>query len=85
MTMTPKQKTAIREIDKRIRELRDAKHALLMGGVSGASLGSAGNSQSYTRIQAAEYDREIAALRRERATILRGSTSRRTSPDFSGV
>lgn len=71
----------IRDLKRRIRELEDADHALLTGGVSSASLGSAGNSQSYTRISHADYQAKIKELKRELRAAL-GRTYRRTSPDF---
>ena len=79
--MTSYQKKQIENINALIREYRKQIHELLTAGVSSASLGSAGNSTSYTRLSVADYRREIAILEREKAMIL-GRGRRRSSPDF---
>lgn len=79
--MTSYQKKQIENINALIREYRKQIHELLSAGVSSASMGSAGNSTSYTRLTVADYRREIATLEREKAMLL-GSGRRRSSPDF---
>lgn len=79
--MTSYQKKQIENINALIREYRKQIHELLVAGVSSASLGSAGNSTSYTRLSVADYRREISRLMREKEIIL-GRQSRRTSPNF---
>ena len=63
-------------------KLEAALDELLEGGVSSASLGTAGNSQSYTRLSPDQYRAEIARIDRQIAAIRRGGGIRRTSPDF---
>lgn len=79
--MTSYQRKQIENINALIREYRKQIHELLSAGVSSASLGSAGNSSSYTRLSVADYRREIAILEREKAMIL-GHNRRRSSPSF---
>lgn len=79
--MTAYQQQQIKNINALIREYRKQIHEILSAGVSSASMGSAGNSTSYTRLTVADYRREIATLEREKAMLL-GSGRRRSSPDF---
>lgn len=79
--MTRNQKIQIDNINALIREYRKQIREILTSGVSSASLGSAGNSTSYTRLSVADYRREIAILEREKAMIL-GHNRRRSSPSF---
>lgn len=79
--MTTRQTEQIKAINSQIREYRKMIHEILTSGVSSASLGSAGNSTSYTRLSVDEYRKEISRLMREKEIIL-GRPSRRTSPNF---
>lgn len=79
--MTTRQIEQITAINAQIREYRKMIREILTSGVSSASLGSAGNSTSYTRLSVDEYRKEISRLTREKEIIL-GRQSRRTSPNF---
>lgn len=79
--MTTRQIEQIKAINAQIREYRKMIREILTSGVSSASLGSAGNSTSYTRLSVDEYRKEISRLMREKEIIL-GRQSRRTSPNF---
>ena len=71
-----------KEIEERIRVLRDALQEALASGVSSASISGAGNSQSYTRVSVADLRAEITRLERERFVVQTSNVYRRTSPDF---
>lgn len=83
--MMSRSRNAQRILDK-LRERRATLQAaldeLFSSGVSSASLGSAGNSQSYTRLSPDQYRAEIARIDRQIATLLRGGSVRRTSPNI---
>lgn len=81
--MNARTSTIIDNIRRRIARLREAKAALLDGGVASASMGSGGASQSYTRLKVEDYDREIARLETMLSRLRRGGRfMRRTAPDF---
>ena len=77
-----KRKAMIREVRRRIRELRTALQELLVSGVSSASLSQGGASQAFTRISAGDLRLEIARLSRELEALKRGGALRVLSPDF---
>lgn len=80
--MTTSQRNKIIAINAEIKKLRASLTEALASGAASASLSTAGNAQSYTRISPAEYRIQIASLERAKARILSGGT-RRTSPDFA--
>lgn len=80
--MTTNQRNRVLAINAQITELRKGLNEAMLSGTSSASLSTAGNSQSYTRIAASEYRIQISALTREKQSILSGGGTRRTSPDF---
>jgi hypothetical protein len=74
---------------KRLAKLRERREKIeaaleeaLLSGVSSASLGTAGNSQSYSRWSPDQYRAEIARIDRQIAAISRGGAIRRTSPNI---
>ena len=72
----------LRTLRERRAKMQAALDEILSAGVSAASLGTAGNSQSYTRLSPDQYRAEIRRIDRLIAAILRGGATRRTSPDF---
>ena len=81
MARTEKTNKLLEKLRTRREALETALDELLSGGVSSASLGSAGNSQSYTRLSPDQYRAEIARIDWQIARILRGGAIRRTSPN----
>ncbi len=81
MSRTETRKTMLNNLRERRTALQSALDELLSSGVISASLGSAGNSQGYTRISPDQYRAEIARIDRHIATLLRGGAIRRTSPN----
>ena len=81
MSRTETRKTMLNNLRERRTALQTALDELLSSGVISASLGSAGNSQGYTRISPDQYRAEIARIDRQIATLLRGGAIRRTSPN----
>ncbi len=71
----------IRVIDAKIAAYEAALEATLLGAES-ASMATAGNSQAYKRWDPAKLQAAIDRLRRERDSLCRGASRRRTSPDF---
>ena len=80
--MTTSQRNRVLAINAEIKKLRAALNESLESGTASATQSSAGNSQSYTRINPEEYRKQIAQLERAKARIIRGGGTRRTSPDF---
>ena len=80
--VTTSQRNRIIAINAEIKTLRKALSDALASGAASASLSTAGNAQSYTRISPDQYRIQIASLERAKARILSGVT-RRTSPDFA--
>lgn len=72
----------IQAIDKTISQYRAMIKEILLSGTASGSMGSAGNSQSYTRIDIPTFRNEIAMLQRDRAVLVRAKRVRRSSPDF---
>ena len=72
----------IKELKARIAAVRKAIAEAVEAGVSSATLASAGNSQSYTRLSLAELRAELRDLQRELATVVQRGPIRRTCPDF---
>ena len=81
MSKTQTAKATLEKLRERRETLQTALDELLSSGVSSASLGSAGNSQSYTRLSPEQYRAEIDRIDRQIATLLRGGGIRRTSPN----
>ncbi len=79
--MTDRRKSRLISITRRIRDARKALEDAVLSGVQSASLSSAGNSSSYTRISLKDLREYIASLERTRQYILRGF-SRSVAPDF---
>ena len=82
MSKTNTRKTLLTSLRERREALQTALDELLSSGVSSASLGSAGNSQGYTRLSPDQYRAEIARIDAQISRILRGGGHRRTSPHF---
>ena len=82
MSRTETRKTMLNNLRERREALQTALDELLSSGVASASLGSAGNSQSYSRLSPDQYRAEIARIDAQIAIILRGGARRRTSPHF---
>lgn len=78
--MTRRQR--IKELKERIATVRAAIAEAVASGVSSATIASAGNSQSYTRLSLADLRQELRDLEHELAALLRGGLIRRTCPDF---
>ena len=78
--MTRRQR--IRELRERIAAVRAAIAEAVASGVQSATIASAGNSQSYTRLSLADLRKELRNLERELAALLRRGVIRRTCPDF---
>lgn len=76
------QTRTIRNLYKYRRELRQALRQQLMGGVQSASMSSAGNSQSYTRLSPDELRKEIVRVEQEIALATHGSLIRRVHPSY---
>jgi hypothetical protein len=80
-------KTTTRLLERlraRREKLQAALDEMLASGVASASLGSAGNSQSYSRLSPDQYRAELARIDAQIARLLRGGgATRRTSPDFA--
>lgn len=74
----------IQAIDTTIAQYRAMIKEILLSGTASGSMGSAGNSQSYTRIDIPTFRLEIKQLSEERAVLVNASRSRRSSPDFDG-
>lgn len=74
--------TILKKLRSRRKKLQDALDECLLSGVASASLGTAGNSQSYSRWSPEQFRTEIARIDRQIAVLSRGSSHRRTSPDF---
>ena len=81
--MTTAQRNRVLAINAEIKALRAALNEALLSGTASASLSTAGNAQSYSRIAPSEYRKQIASLQRAKIRILNGGALR-TSPDFGG-
>lgn len=78
------QTRTIRNLYKYRRELRQALRQQLIdgGGVQSASISSAGNSQSYTRLSPDELRKEIVRVEQEIALATHGGLIRRVHPSY---
>jgi hypothetical protein len=84
MALTAKQKNAVKAINKQIAALQAARLEALTSGVSSATLSSAGNSQSFTRLKPTDFDQAISRLNLQKRAILNGGSLVRTiGPNFS--
>lgn len=79
--MTTTKKLRLIVINKQLIDLEAALAECLLSGVSSASSGQAGASQSFTRHNPNVYQERIDTLKRERSRIVNNG-HRRTSPDF---
>lgn len=82
MARTDTRKKILEKLRERRETLQAALDELMSSGVASASLGSAGNSQSYTRLSPDQYRAEIARVDAQISRILHGGGIRRTSPHF---
>ena len=73
---------AVKEINKRIRILREALFKAVEEGVQSASISSGGASQSYSRMSCADIREEIARLERAKQQLLSGSRTG-IAPNFT--
>lgn len=72
----------IKELRDRIAAVRAAIAEAVASGVSSATIASAGNSQSYTRLSLSDLRAELRDLQRELANVIQRGPIRRTCPDF---
>ena len=72
----------IKELRDRIAAVRAAIAEAVTSGVSSATIASAGNSQSYTRLSLSDLRAELRDLQRELAAVIQRGPIRRTCPDF---
>ena len=82
--MTADQKAEIKRTRERIAAVEAAIEECVTAGVQSASLSSAGNAQSYTRLSLAELRAELARLCRKLRILLGGTplSRYRIYPDF---
>lgn len=82
--MTADRTAEIKRTKERIAAVEEAIDECVKSGAQSASVSSAGNSQSYTRLSLAELRAELARLSRKLRILTTGSPLRRFRqyPDF---
>lgn len=82
--MTAERTAKIARVKERIAAVEAAIDECVASGTASASLSSAGNAQSYTRLSLADLRSELARLTRKLRILLTGSPLRRFRqyPDF---
>ena len=85
MQLTPAQQTEYAALYARYQQVSSAYYQALLAGVQSATLSTAGNSQSYTRMSLAELRAEMNSIMRRIRQLLRWPENRimSTFPDFS--
>lgn len=84
MQLTPEQQQEYSALYARYQQVSAAYYAALLAGVQSATLATAGNSQSFTRMSLAELRVEMNAIMRRIRQLLRWPENRimSTFPDF---
>jgi len=82
LTRSEKVRTAVRNINAQLRQLRTALKDAVAAGMQSATISSGGASQSYTRMPLADVRQTIADLERAKAELLAGSR-RGIAPNFT--